>query len=407
MNLVIGDNNTGKSKLYDAFLWTLNDAVFDSNSTQFRKTAEVKGNLVSDREKARCEPGETVRTEVEMTVADSEKREAYILTRSYEIRKTVDGTAWQEPAGSQFSIVFKDANQNSRPLNLVDHDRTLAKILPPDVKPYMWFQGEQVNSLIDFNKNDTLTRAINVLSDISEFDFFRKTARLALEAAEQELRRERNRTSTDKKKNEELETGRAELLGKLERFEKELKEATDNWVFANEKRLEQLARLEDADKISKLDHRRTTANDGLRKANDELKTTTAGLQKGLFYKNWLAKDAGFLTDLFAEKFQAYQSKRMELEKSAELQKQVLAKISREFLLPPGVPEPPYIEGMLKDEHCKVFATVPRPKVQRLLKKSRSCSIGRTSRSHRRKVKNGYSNRILRRISKCFSKMGFR
>ena len=44
------------------------------------------------------------------------------------------------------------------------------KILPDNIKPYMWFQGEQIESIIDFNKTQTLTQAINVLSNISRFD---------------------------------------------------------------------------------------------------------------------------------------------------------------------------------------------------------------------------------------------
>jgi DNA sulfur modification protein DndD len=42
-------------------------------------------------------------------------------------------------------------------------ERIKKYILPDNVKPYMWFQGEQVESIIDFNKTETLTDAINLL----------------------------------------------------------------------------------------------------------------------------------------------------------------------------------------------------------------------------------------------------
>jgi DNA sulfur modification protein DndD len=36
INLIIGDNGYGKSKLFDAFYWVMYDQVFDSNKKQFR-----------------------------------------------------------------------------------------------------------------------------------------------------------------------------------------------------------------------------------------------------------------------------------------------------------------------------------------------------------------------------------
>jgi DNA sulfur modification protein DndD len=152
LNVVIGDNGAGKSKLYDAFYWVLYDQVFDSLNREFKKTNQVKGNLVSDKAKALCEPGEMVKTEVEMVVYNPKQEMEYTLTRSYTVSKNDSGVLRQDPE-SNFTILQTDKFKISRPMvNQADIASLLKGILPDDVKPYMWFQGEQVDSLIDFQK---------------------------------------------------------------------------------------------------------------------------------------------------------------------------------------------------------------------------------------------------------------
>jgi DNA sulfur modification protein DndD len=38
MNVIIGDNGYGKSKLYDAFYWAMYDKCFDTNDKEWKKT---------------------------------------------------------------------------------------------------------------------------------------------------------------------------------------------------------------------------------------------------------------------------------------------------------------------------------------------------------------------------------
>lgn len=37
MNVIIGDNSYGKSKLYDAFYWAMYDECFDTNEKEWKK----------------------------------------------------------------------------------------------------------------------------------------------------------------------------------------------------------------------------------------------------------------------------------------------------------------------------------------------------------------------------------
>ena len=39
INVIIGDNGYGKSKLYDAFYWVMYDECFDTSSKKFSRTS--------------------------------------------------------------------------------------------------------------------------------------------------------------------------------------------------------------------------------------------------------------------------------------------------------------------------------------------------------------------------------
>ena len=44
INLIVGDNGGGKSKLYDAFYWVLYDEIFSSDERTFKKTKQYSEN---------------------------------------------------------------------------------------------------------------------------------------------------------------------------------------------------------------------------------------------------------------------------------------------------------------------------------------------------------------------------
>jgi len=84
--IIIGQNRTGKSKLFDAFSWVLYDKAFKSEEEDWGKTREWKDNIVNKYAKHLCKDGESVTTQVvlEMVGDDGYK---YLIDRSYNIKK--------------------------------------------------------------------------------------------------------------------------------------------------------------------------------------------------------------------------------------------------------------------------------------------------------------------------------
>lgn len=377
LNLVLGDNGAGKSKLYDAFYWVLYDQVFDSFSREFKKTNQVRSHLVADKAKELCEPGGTVKTEVEMMVYNPQRDIEYTLTRSYVISKNDSGVI-QESSESTFTIFYKEKYLNSRPVvSQAEINSVLRGILPDDVKPYMWFQGEQVDSLIDFKNTSTLTNAINVLSDIREFDYYEDVSKKAYDAAYREYRREQRKASSDSRKNEELESRSESIRKDLLRLEEEKKEAANNLSFAEEKKDQLLNKVDDAQKIKDLNNKEQGLTNRLNDINGLLLKKKAGINKNLIARNWVLKGADFFVELYANKYDSYIQARNKKEAESVAEQKALDKLYKEFRLPVDVPEPIFVQQMLDKERCLVcdreapYDSEAYNKIRELLERSKA------------------------------------
>jgi len=376
LNLVIGDNGAGKSKLYDAFYWVLYDQVFDSFSREFKKTNEVRSNLISDKAKALCEPGDSVKAEVKIVVFYAQRQIEYTLTRSYIVVKK-DSDVLQEANESSLTIFNREKYLDSRPMvNPSEINSLLRKILPNDVKPYMWFQGEQVNSLIDFKEKSTLTNAINVLSDIREFDFYEELSQRAFEAAEKEYHRELRKASSDSRKSDDLEKQRQKIQLELTRLGEERLHAADNLTYANERKDDLMNKVDDAQKIKDLNSREQELKYRLQDTDKGLSKMKADINKSLISRNWILKGAGFLVDLYAKKYDAYIRIRNQKEGEHAAKQKAMNELFKEFRLPIDVPEPIFVQQMLDKERCLVcdreapHGSEAYDKIQELLQRSK-------------------------------------
>lgn len=353
LNIIIGDNGAGKSKLYDAFYWVLYDQVFDSLNREFKFTNQVKGNLVSDKAKMLCEPGGIVKAGVEMVVYNPKREIHYTLSRSFTVSKNESGILRQDPE-SNFSILQTDKFNISNPMVNQGEIALLRKgILPDDVKHYMWFQGEQVDSLIDFKNNSTLTNAINVLSDIREFDFYEEVSRKAFEAAEKEYHRELKKVSSNSRKNDELEIQKLRLQRDIARLEEEKKLVADDLTYAIEGKDKLLNKVDDAQRIKTLNAKEANLKDNLKEIDKRLVRMKANINKSLISRNWILKGASSFVELYAEKYDTYTQTRNRQEVVFSAKQQAMEELYKDFRLPIDVPEPIFVKQMLDKERCLV------------------------------------------------------
>lgn len=353
INVIIGDNGYGKSKLFDGFYWVMYDKCFDTSKKDFVPTNKLKRLLVSDKTLAEVEEG-IVTTSVILTFHNIEKDSIYILERRYQVRK--DSKSIIENSESEEIVRFKEMSYlNARVVTDINQINSIKRtILPDNIKPYMWFQGEQVESIIDFNKENTLTQAINVLSNISKFDNIIDVANSLKESSTKELNKKQRDLSSDKSKSEDLELQRQDLAARIKALELQDLQIKDNLATAEGKSETLLNKLAEAQKIRELEEKRKSVERNLQEVQTELNEEQKSFHKRMFTNKWVLKGTEGLFEEYSKIYNQFEQKKILRKAEIEIRLNAENELNKVmFQLPIDVPEPIHLENMLSMEKCLV------------------------------------------------------
>lgn len=354
MNVIIGDNGYGKSKLYDAFYWAMYDECFDTNDKRWKKTRIIGKSIFSDKAIFEAEEG-IVEASVRLTFRDTEKDEQYEIARTLKGHRR--GKDFITDADSIEEITFRQiAGMTGRLLsNPEEIARVKRKILPDNIRPYMWFQGEQVESIIDFGANDSLTQAINVLSNISRFDEISAVAEALEKSAQDQYHRKVRAHSGDKQKSDELEAKRDKIIERITFLETDIRTIKENLGNAEENAERLINQQEVANEIRIAEERKKQLEAELNRIEKEEEVEKVNLHKRMFSRHWVLKGTESLVKQFNDKFLAYQEKKLAKKAAIQAKLDLEQRILKEMQtrLPVNVPEPMYVEKMLDEEKCLV------------------------------------------------------
>ena len=109
--IIIGQNNTGKSKLFDAFNWVLYDKAFKTTIEEWKRTSDWKEELVNNFAKSKIKIGDCITTEITLEF-DDEESNSYLLSREYSIIKRSENN-WDCPKQSETSLSKKEPISNN------------------------------------------------------------------------------------------------------------------------------------------------------------------------------------------------------------------------------------------------------------------------------------------------------
>jgi len=349
INVVIGDNGYGKSKLYDAIHWVMYDQCFDTSADQFKSTKQLNDKLISDRAIFETDEGK-IECSVSLTFYDSRKENTYTFERSINASKNDGEVTYQSD-----SVARVTERKGVLSAQIIDDEvnikRLKRKVLPDNIKPYMWFQGEQIDNIIDFKESTTLIRAINVLSDISKFDEIYSITDSLVTNVENELKNKQRSLSKDKSKSDELEEKIKEKKSLLGDYKNDLKQASKGKKIAEERTEELLSKIDVAQEIRNLDSDRKKLESDFNKTVTELNELRESLNKKLFTRGWVLKGTLGLFKEFEKKYNSYSESKLELKRKLQTEKKVAEKLQTR--LPINVPEPIYVQKMLDKEKCLV------------------------------------------------------
>lgn len=354
INVIIGDNGYGKSKLFDAFYWVMYNECYDTAKKKFQKSNLLKRLIISDKALNDSEDG-IISSSVILTFHNVDKDSVYIIERKYSVTKKQGNII--EDQDSEEIIWVKDLSYlNARlVLQMEEIDKIKRTILPDNIKPYMWFQGEQVESIIDFNKQDTLTQAINVLSNITRFDNIINIAEDLKESSTKEFNKKQRDLSGDKGKSETLEIERQYLVDRIKALEIQDLQVKDNLATAEEKSEILLNKLSDAQKIREIEIKRKSIEKNLKETQEEYNEEQISLHKRMFTNKWVLKGTENLFKEYGEIYNNFEHKKLEHQAKIKAKLESENELVNEIYdrLPVDVPEPIHVEYMLSVERCLV------------------------------------------------------
>lgn len=356
LNVIIGDTTFGKSKLYDAFNWVIDNQIYISELKSFWKTGteNVREKIISDKAKVEA-ISDRIKTSVKITSHHPEKDYVYIWEREYYANR-VNGV-WIGDKDSKETIWKKELSYLTA--KIVENDEEIKRIkrqiIPSDIKNYMWFQGEQVETMIDFNKSDTLTTAINLLSNIKIFDEYKETAKNLYDAADKEYTKILKEAGKDKDKSDSLDKEKTQLEIDISRLEEENKEYNENLIKAHNDSESLLNKINEAQEVNRLQDKKELVQKQFEKIEKEYNQTEVGFHKKMFKEFWILKNSGKFAKMFEEKFKNYENQHYEVINEYKVKHQVENEILKklETRLPFNVPDDMYVEKMLETERCLV------------------------------------------------------
>ena len=340
VNLIIGDNGAGKSKLYDAFYWVLYDQIFLSDTREFITTATYGEKLISDKAKRDCDIADTISAEVTIWAKTSQDKE-YKLTRVLHSTK-LDERKWI----TEHSKLLIESKSSARwnPVDPSKHSSILNLVIPSHLKPYMWFQGEQVDSLMDFKDKSALTHVINLLSDISVYDDLISITDKAYLKADRDFRSAEKNLSSN-----QLESDKLDL--KYEQIQKKIKETRDKKENAEQNLDEAQSHLDRL--INQIDDAQKKAD--LKSEKKQLVRESENIERQLtqqfnkfsgkmFSDYWVLKHANSTIEKYGQKYKDYFQKHSRIANPAQ---------ETATRLPINIPQPIHVNQMIEDQKCFV------------------------------------------------------
>ena len=157
INIISADNNMGKSKFYNGFLWVLHDQVYDSDDRTIHTAKDSYEKMASA--KARRENDEfSMGVKIVFVNDDVE----------YTIERRVHFT---KEEGRWKTIPFLDVyclenNQDMPIMDVEEKQQVIRLLIPAELEKYALLQGESIEGLVNLSSNDGLDRTINDLADI-------------------------------------------------------------------------------------------------------------------------------------------------------------------------------------------------------------------------------------------------
>ena len=373
INIIVADNGAGKSKFFNAFLWLFNDQVLDSDDKIRKNIKDVYVKIVSDKAKNERAIRDTVDCAIQIEYTHG-KLHKFQIIKSFTLTKLNENIS--DPNSWQFTLNDTEINKTDLVLTkykpVYDEDekrKIIDRLILPNFRKYSFFQGEEVDKIIDFSEKDSIEEAVQNLTDISKY---KKLVDLTEEfkiKAEKDLSNQNNANDQQALDLNNAISEKEKVLEQLAHETKKLSEWETTFSDAEKEKNNLDKTYANADKRKELDDKLKPLNRKLKDKATEFEDFLDRLNNRFFDGSfsWIAmgfdktiKDFRALNDKFID--ERYRKKALlDIEESPN---------NYFHFLPVNSPDAVSIQNMIDNEHCYVCdrpAQKGKPEYDYLLK----------------------------------------
>ena len=338
INIVNADNNMGKSKFYNGFMWMLRDQVYDSDIKAFVDANESLVKMASGKAKAE-DHFFKVGFRVIFTNGDVE-----YAVEKYSNFSTSDGELLHTP--SMMSVFKKENNADTPVLDKDEQMDIINKVfIPLSIRNYALLQGESMDRLVDLSSKKALSDTIDTLAGISILkgicDISRKMAKMA-DSLYQTKDSENSKNDTAKQREKAKRTA---LIQNIEKLKEEIEAAKDEFNAAKRKKEELDAYISNSTKRIEIRSKLDANTIAIKDAKKNIDDIEMSITKRLFDEEnpWLLMGMQDELEVFDAKREKHIGELARMNDDGALV----------IMLPEGSPDTSSLERMLKTEVCEV------------------------------------------------------
>jgi len=290
LNIILGENNEGKTKFYEAVDW-----LFNGKNTELI-------NLVSAKKLKDIGPDDTFSVCVSMTV-EQYKSEAKII-RSFTVKKNANN----EIETSNFVFEGEETDSNSGERIPKNAQNLLDRIFPFQIRKYSMFKGE--TELNIFDNEEALANLINLFSDARHYEKYTEKGAFLRDKAEKAVEQSTRQNQQNQRAYNLLESEIAHHQREKESLKVHLNsiEEEKSKLESNIKEVEKYANNAEALQII---YKRIESIE--KKVSSASSIIDFNYTTSLFDENWILVNFEPFHKEFAEKIAAHSKNRRELQ----------------------------------------------------------------------------------------------
>ncbi len=346
LNIISSPNSGGKSQLFNALYWTFFDKVYIQNENSSTKSWRSAQNITICPDAFSKNPdfNGKIKTYVEISleaehpdiVSDQNDPVSYTFNKSMTYEKNGSNViVFSKP---ELTISYIEHGE-TKIVSSNMHSNLLEKIFPESIRKFMWYQGETMDDLYDFNQPHTLKYAIKEISYYPIYDNMEKIVKSSLSSIDLKIEKARKQSNT-------LTAEQGKLINEIRDKKNSIKSKEETISDYNERIRtinEDISTVEDklrnSEKFSELKNQLIEKEYKLKSVVLKIESIESELKTKLVSK-WLLAGCNNIIESVDSKLEII---------NAEIQK--YTKTSNP--VPMSLPGPEYVERMLADKICYI------------------------------------------------------